>query len=137
MAFITPLRARAIPSLAGPSRLAARSTAIARPVRWYSTPTPPSTPRLESKAAPGAEEVQPSLSDFISRERVIAAWQGLSLVQRLGFGLVVLLGGYFEYSLMKKYILDPVKAKKEAIAREAELKALEGGKGEVFLSEAQ
>ncbi|KAK8864423.1 hypothetical protein IAR55_001671 [Kwoniella newhampshirensis] len=142
MALFTPLRA--IPSMAGPSRLGLRTAVRLCPNRFYSTPNSPphhpsSSPRPSAKsekdgsADPDGE--QPSLSDFISRERLKAAWQELSLAQRLGFGIVVMLGGYFEYSLMKKYILDPVKEKKEKRARESF--NLDGGEIKAFGSDTQ
>ncbi|WVW83939.1 hypothetical protein I302_105962 [Kwoniella bestiolae CBS 10118] len=77
-----------------------------------------------------------SIGEMINRKAISSAWRALSPNQKLLFGGLVALGAYFEYSLLDRYVLGPIKARKEEERRgrlERDLKAAGGGEREVFL----
>ncbi|WWC94214.1 hypothetical protein V866_001054 [Kwoniella sp. B9012] len=80
-----------------------------------------------------------NISDMINRKAISSAWRALSPKQKLIFGGLVALGAYFEYSLLDRYVLGPIKSRKEEERRiKAEqnmgIEKAEGHK-EVFLGE--
>ncbi|WVR07061.1 hypothetical protein IAU60_004100 [Kwoniella sp. DSM 27419] len=89
------------------------------PVRGYALPARKS----------GQTQEVPNIKDVLSRKSFKEAWQGLTRTQRITFGLFVGLGGIAEYYVLKKYILDPVKRKKEEREREELGKELATGVG--------
>ncbi|KAK6910060.1 hypothetical protein L486_00285 [Kwoniella mangroviensis CBS 10435] len=101
-------------------------------------PSRPSFAIRKYATQPSGQQNQ-NISEMINRKAISSAWRALSPNQKLIFGGLVALGAYFEYSLLDRYVLGPIKLRKED---ERRIKAeqnmgIGGGEGqkEVFLGE--
>ncbi|WWC89290.1 uncharacterized protein L201_004211 [Kwoniella dendrophila CBS 6074] len=83
-------------TLAGPSRLRSNGQII----RKYAT------------QSNGSQQNQ-TIGEMLNRRAFAAAWRALSPNQKMIFGGLVGLGAFIEYSLLDKFVLGPVKLKKE------------------------
>ncbi|WWC62165.1 uncharacterized protein I303_104757 [Kwoniella dejecticola CBS 10117] len=54
-----------------------------------------------------------NMSEMFNRRTMVSAWNALSPNQKMIFGGLVAIGAYFEYTLLDKYLLQPVKSRKE------------------------
>ncbi|WVF71401.1 hypothetical protein IAT40_006205 [Kwoniella sp. CBS 6097] len=126
-------------SVSSPSSPLSRSYAsqTPRPSRTGPRPGPGRPAAAETGTGTGTE--LPNVKELMSRKSFAEAWRGLTQNQKLAFGAFVLIGGAGEYFLLKSWIIDPIKAKKEEQKRSAlekDVKAAGGGEREVLL-EAQ
>ncbi|WWC70177.1 uncharacterized protein I206_104125 [Kwoniella pini CBS 10737] len=54
-----------------------------------------------------------NISEIFNEKTIKSAWNILTPNQKLIFGGLVIIGAYFEYTLLDKFLLKPIKIKKE------------------------